>query len=77
MRTFHGAQSQLALSWSAVHRLGAGLHNMGNSCFLNAVLQCLTYTPPLVNYLLSRAHSAACAVNAVIENANPHKLSPF
>jgi ubiquitin carboxyl-terminal hydrolase 36/42 len=33
---------------------------MGNTCFLNSVLQCLTYTPPLANLCLERAHSAVC-----------------
>ncbi|KAI6059461.1 ubiquitin carboxyl-terminal hydrolase 42 [Aix galericulata] len=28
--------------------------------FLNATLQCLTYTPPLVNYMLSLEHSQSC-----------------
>ncbi|XP_040398448.1 ubiquitin carboxyl-terminal hydrolase 42-like [Cygnus olor] len=28
--------------------------------FLNAALQCLTYTPPLANYMLSLEHSRSC-----------------
>ncbi|KAJ0045945.1 hypothetical protein Pint_04924 [Pistacia integerrima] len=37
-----------------------GLVNCGNSCYANAVLQCLTCTKPLVIYLLHRSHSRAC-----------------
>ncbi|KAH9611605.1 hypothetical protein KSS87_007788, partial [Heliosperma pusillum] len=40
-----------------------GLQNCGNSCYANAVLQCLTCTKPLVVYLLSRMHSRACCRN--------------
>ncbi|XWS27439.1 hypothetical protein CRYUN_Cryun26dG0115300 [Craigia yunnanensis] len=37
-----------------------GLLNCGNSCYANAVLQCLTCTKPLSIYLLQRSHSRAC-----------------
>ncbi|XP_039066483.1 ubiquitin carboxyl-terminal hydrolase 15-like isoform X2 [Hibiscus syriacus] len=37
-----------------------GLLNCGNSCYANAVLQCLTCTKPLSIFLLHRSHSRAC-----------------
>ncbi|CAE1263236.1 USP36_42 [Acanthosepion pharaonis] len=43
-----------------MQKIGAGLHNLGNTCFLNATLQCLSYTPPLVNHLLSDEHTDSC-----------------
>ncbi|XP_036920207.1 ubiquitin carboxyl-terminal hydrolase 36 [Sturnira hondurensis] len=51
---------RLSLKWERVYRVGAGLHNLGNTCFLNSTVQCLTYTPPLANYLLSREHARNC-----------------
>uniref|UniRef100_A0A673AKZ1 Ubiquitin specific peptidase 42 n=1 Tax=Sphaeramia orbicularis TaxID=375764 RepID=A0A673AKZ1_9TELE len=51
---------RLNLKWTQVHRIGAGLQNMGNTCFLNSALQCLTYTPPFANYMLTREHSKMC-----------------
>uniref|UniRef100_A0A8C8E9V3 Ubiquitin carboxyl-terminal hydrolase n=1 Tax=Otus sunia TaxID=257818 RepID=A0A8C8E9V3_9STRI len=51
---------RLCMTWERVHRVGAGLYNLGNTCFLNATVQCLTYTPPLANYLLSREHGRSC-----------------
>ncbi|CAI0376528.1 unnamed protein product [Linum tenue] len=38
----------------------SGLLNCGNSCFANVVLQCLTYTRPLVAYLLEKGHRREC-----------------
>lgn len=57
------AETPWSGSWRAgtPGAVGAGLRNLGNSCYANAALQCLTYTPPLARYLLSGRHSGACA----------------
>ncbi|NXP52618.1 UBP36 hydrolase, partial [Heliornis fulica] len=54
------SSERLTLRWDCFRQIGAGLHNLGNTCFLNSTLQCLTYTPPLANYLLSKEHSHSC-----------------
>ncbi|KAG1330302.1 hypothetical protein COCNU_02G002700 [Cocos nucifera] len=42
-----------------------GLLNCGNSCYANAVLQCLTCTKPLMVYLHQRLHSRACTTQTL------------
>ncbi|KAJ1378103.1 Zinc finger, MYND-type [Sesbania bispinosa] len=37
-----------------------GLLNCGNSCFANVVLQCLSFTRPLIAYLLEKDHRREC-----------------
>ncbi|NXY53396.1 UBP42 hydrolase, partial [Callaeas wilsoni] len=51
---------KICMDWRQKRRPGAGLYNLGSTCYLNVVLQCLTYTPPLANYLLSHQHSRFC-----------------
>ena len=43
-------------SYGSVQRGTCGLKNIGNTCFMNAVLQCLSATAPLTNYFLSGSY---------------------
>jgi len=45
------------LEWQRTLQVGEGLKNLNNTCFCNAVLQCLTHTAPLANFCLDRGHS--------------------
>uniref|UniRef100_A0A0D9WMM9 Ubiquitin carboxyl-terminal hydrolase n=1 Tax=Leersia perrieri TaxID=77586 RepID=A0A0D9WMM9_9ORYZ len=55
-----GLDPELSVARIYLGRIGAGLQNLGNTCYLNSVLQCLTYTEPFAAYLQSGKHKSSC-----------------
>jgi len=47
---------KVQLGWKGTFPVGAGMYNIGNTCYLNSTLQALFHVPALVNWLLSDPH---------------------
>ncbi|KAF7721892.1 Ubiquitin carboxyl-terminal hydrolase 36 [Apophysomyces ossiformis] len=57
------AKNKLNPAWTTIRPVGSGLQNLGKGSALNAVLQTLSYTPALANYILEQRHGSNCAVS--------------
>lgn len=65
------------LTWKKAEKVGPGLNNLGNTCFLNSVLQSLFYTSALRNYVTESDHMQTCKVKGVCFICEYGKLIKF
>lgn len=55
------AIERVQLGWQAAWTAGAGMQNVGNTCYLNSTLQALFHVPAFANWLISEvSHADKC-----------------
>ncbi len=66
------SRNTMSLNWHLIHSPGGGLMNNGNRdknlCFINAVIQCLAYTPALTQWLLTEQDKLTICMYIHISN---------
>ncbi|CAH0493394.1 unnamed protein product [Peronospora farinosa] len=58
------------VTWQYSKKIGPGFANLGNTCYLNSVLQCLTYTPCFAQLLLDKEVFASFNGGALPSSSN-------
>jgi ubiquitin C-terminal hydrolase len=65
------------MNWKTINRVGPGLFNHGNSCYLNSTLQCLLHTPALIQILLKETDAALRGLNRSGDNPQMKVIQLF
>ena len=64
LQTIFFAPNGISVGYCHQRSAGAGMYNVGNTCYLNSTLQALFHTPALYNYLIgNNSHTSKCSGN--------------
>jgi ubiquitin C-terminal hydrolase len=59
-KLFDSSRVMSNMKWNRISKIGPGLKNLSHTCYMNVVLQCLTYTPVFAQLCMEKAHSLKC-----------------